>query len=285
MGKMFDALQKIETGRFDNFEDEPVQTDPERTVLDTMLVSHFEPTSMISEQFRRLRTHIFRERAEDPPRTILITSALGSEGKSFVAANLAVTIATEYDSYALLVDCDLRNPSLSRWFGQEKAAGLSDYLLDKKDISELLIKTDIKKLSILSGGSSQEYPVELIGSKKMSTLVKDLRDRYDDRYVIFDSSPILATTEPSVLTKMVDGIVVVVRADSTERDSIEQAMKVLDRNKIIGVVLNDVKFMTEAMHSRFFGTKYNYYYYQYGRNGDENKKGGFLSKFSLKKKN
>lgn len=285
MGKMFDALQKIETGRFDNFEDEPVQTDPERTVLDTMLVSHFEPTSMISEQFRRLRTHIFRERAEDPPRTILITSALGSEGKSFVAANLAVTIATEYDSYALLVDCDLRNPSLSRWFGQEKAAGLSDYLLDKKDISELLIKTDIKKLSILSGGSSQEYPVELIGSKKMSTLVKDLRDRYDDRYVIFDSSPILATTEPSVLTKMVDGIVLVVRADSTERDSIEQAMKVLDRNKIIGVVLNDVKFMTEAMHSRFFGTKYNYYYYQYGRNGDENKKGGFLSKFSLKKKN
>lgn len=283
MGKMFDALQKVENDRFDEIEEAPVKTDPDRTVLDSMLVSHFESSSMVSEQFRRLRTHIFRERAENPPRTILVTSALGSEGKSFVAANLAVTIATEYDSYALLVDCDLRNPSLSRWFGQEKAFGLSDYLLGKKEVSELLIKTDIKKLSIMSGGSSQEYPVELIGSKRMNTLVKDLKERYEDRYIIFDSSPILATTEPSVLTKMVDGIVLVVRADSTERDSVEQAMKVLDKNKIIGVVLNDVKFMTQAMHSRFFGTKYNYYYYQYGKPEEEAKKGGFLSKIRLKK--
>jgi len=283
MGKMLDALKKIENDRFDEVEEAPEKNDPERTVLDSMLVSHFESSSMVSEQFRRLRTHIFRERAEDPPRTILVTSALGSEGKSFVAANLAVTIATEFDSYALLVDCDLRNPSLSRWFGQEKAPGLSDYLLDKKEISELLIKTDMKKLSIMSGGSSQEYPVELLGSKRMSTLINDLKSRYEDRYVIFDSSPILATTEPSVLTKMVDGIVLVVRADSTERDSIEQAMKVLDRKKIIGVVLNDVKFMTEAMQSRFFGTKYNYYYYQYGKNGGEEKKGGFFSKFRKKK--
>lgn len=285
MGKMFDALQKVERDRFDEIEEAPVKSDPDSTVLNSMLVSHFESSSMVSEQFRRLRTHIFRERAENPPRTILVTSALGSEGKSFVAANLAVTIATEYDSYALLVDCDLRNPSLTRWFGQEKAAGLSDYLLDKNDISELLIKTEIKKLSILSGGSSQDNPVELIGSKKMNSLINDLKGRYDDRFIIFDSSPILATTEPSVLTKMVDGIVLVVRADSTERDSIEQAMKVLDRNKIIGVVLNDVKFMTQAMHSRFFGTKYNYYYYQYGKPEEEEKKGGLLSKLRLFKKN
>lgn len=284
MGKMFDALEKIEKGRFDEIEDVPIKKDPEATVLDSMLVSFFESSSMVAEQFRRLRTHIFRERAEDPPRTILVTSALGDEGKSFVAANLAVTIATEFDSYALLVDCDLRNPSLSRWFGQEKAAGLSDYLLDKKNVPDLLIKTDIKKLSILSGGSSQENPVELIGSKKMNSLINDLKSRYEDRYIIFDSSPILATTEPSVLTKMVDGIVLVVRADSTKRDSVEQAMKVLDKKKIIGVVLNDVKFMTEAMNSRFFGTKYSYYYYRYGKD-EEQKKGGFLSRIGLKKKN
>jgi exopolysaccharide/PEP-CTERM locus tyrosine autokinase len=281
---MFDALEKIEKDRFEEIEEAPVDKDPDRTVLDNMLVSHFESSSMVSEQFRRLRTHIFRERAEDPPRTILVTSALGSEGKSFVAANLAVTIATEYDSYALLVDCDLRNPSLSRWFGQEKAAGLSDYLLNKKEIPDLLIKTDIKKLSILSGGSSQENPVELIGSKKMNTLIRDLKSRYEDRYIIFDSSPILATTEPSVLTKMVDGIVLVVRADSTVRDSVEQAMKVLDKNKIIGVVLNDVKFMTKAMQARFFGTKYNYYYHQYGKPEEDDKKGGLLSRVGLKKK-
>lgn len=285
MGKMFDALEKIEKDRFGEVEEAPAKTDPDSTVLDNMLISHFESSSMVSEQFRRLRTHIFRERVDDPPRTILVTSAMGSEGKSFVAANLAVTIATEFDNYALLVDCDLRNPSLSRWFGQEKSAGLSDYLLNRKDIPDLLIKTDVKKLSILSGGSSQDNPVELIGSKKMNTLISDLKGRYEDRYIIFDSSPILATTEPSVLTKMVDGIVLVVRADSTARDSVEQAMKVLDKDKIIGVVLNDVKFMTEGMTSRFFGTKYSYYHYQYGKNGDENNKGGFLSRFTRKKKN
>ena len=282
MGKMFDALQKVEKGRIGEVVEMDLKPEPEEAgVLDSMLVTYFDSSSMVSEQFRRLRTHIMRERAEDPPRTIMVTSALSSEGKSFVAANLALTIATEFDSYALLVDCDLRNPSLSRWFGQEKTYGLSDYLLDKEELPELLIKTPINKLSLLSGGSAQGNPVELIGSKKMSTLIQDLRSRYEDRYIIIDSPPILATTEPSVLTKIVDGIVLVVRADSTGRDLVEQAMKVLDRNKIIGVVLNDVKFATEAMHSRFFGTKYNYYYYQYGK--EEKKKKGLLSRLRFRK--
>jgi len=283
MGKMFDALQKIEVDRTGGFEEPPVQADPGRAVLDSALVSYFEPSSMVSEQFRRLRNHIMRERAEDPPRTILVTSALAEEGKSFIAANLALTIATEYDSYALLVDCDLRNPSLSRWFGEEKTEGLAEYLLGKKEIPELLIKTPVKKLSLLSGGRAQDNPVELLGSKRMKSLVDDLRTRYEDRYIILDSSPLLATTEPTVLTSIVDGIVIVVRADSTPRDSVEQAIKALDREKIIGVVLNDVSFKTEAMTSRFFGTKYHYYNYQYRKQEREPKSGNLLSRLGLRR--
>jgi capsular exopolysaccharide synthesis family protein len=143
-----------------------------------------------------------------------------------------------------------------------ESRGLSNYLLGQSELPELLVKTQIDKLNLLCGGSSQDNPVELIGSKKMETLVEELKARYDDRYIILDSSPILATTEPSVLDKMVDGIILVVRAGETPRDSVQQAIKLLKTEKIIGVVLNDMDFKSSALHSRYFGT--HGYYYKYG---------------------
>jgi len=162
----------------------------------------------------------------------------------------------------LLVDCDLRNPTLSRWFSLNESKGLSDYLLGLAELPDLLVKTQVDKLSLLCGGSSQDNPVELIGSKKMEALVEELKSRYSDRYIILDSSPVLATTEPNVLDKMVDGILLVVRAGETPRESVQQAIKMLQTEKIIGVVLNDMEFKSSALHSRYFGT--NRYYYKYG---------------------
>lgn len=280
MGKMFDALKKVQTERSPGYVDAPVKPQPEGSVMDDVLVSYFDPSAMIAEQFRRLRTHIFRERPEDPPRTILVTSATSEEGKSFVAANLAITIATKFDSYAVLVDCDLRKPSLSQLFGMDGARGLSDYLQGHSDVSELLVKTSIDKLSLLCGGAGYEMPVELIGSKLMHDLIVDLKGRYKDRYIILDSPPILATTEPNILSPLVDATILVVRSDSTPRDSIQQALKQLDKNNIIGVVLNDVEFKTSAMHSRYFGTKYHYYPY-YGRSGNAQKTGTLKSRFKF----
>jgi protein-tyrosine kinase len=120
--------------------------------------------------------------------------------------------------------------------------------------------------AVLCGGSTQENPVELIGSNKMEAMVNELKSRYNDRYIIFDSSPVLATTEPSVLDKMVDGILVVVRAGDTPRESVQQAIKMLQQEKILGVVLNDLEFRTAALHSRYFGT--NRYYRDYGYSQD-----------------
>ncbi|MGZ6230068.1 MAG: polysaccharide biosynthesis tyrosine autokinase [Syntrophales bacterium] len=262
MGKMFEALHKAEKDRTQEPQEEPVKTAFDDGVLDNKLVSFFQPGSIVAEQFRRLRTYLFRPGLQDPPRTILVTSAFSGEGKSLIAINLAISIAVELHSYALLVDCDLRNPTLSRWFGLQESKGLSDYLLAKNELSELLVKTQIDKLSLLCGGSSQENPVELIGSKKMESLVEELKWRYPDRYIIFDSSPILATTEPSVLDKMVDAIILVVRAGETPRESIQQAIKSLKTEKIIGVVLNDLSFKSTAVHSRYFGTSH--YYGDYG---------------------
>lgn len=265
MGKIFDALQKVEREKNRELKEDAPKITSEVQILDDHLVSFFAPSSLASEQFRRLRTHIIKPGMENSPKTILVTSAMAGEGKTLISINLAITIATELHSHALIVDCDLRNPTLSRWFGIGEVRGLSDYLTGKASLPDLLIKTSVDKLSILPGGALQDNPVELIGSNKMKALIADLKERYTDRYIILDSSPLLATTEPSVLIEMVDGILFVIKSGDTPRESIHQALKLLDKKKIVGAVLNNMEFKTEAMIRRYFGTNRYYYDYRYSK--------------------
>jgi len=238
---------------------------PQRQESDYRLVSLFQPGSLGAEQFRKLRTHILKLNMSNPPRTIMVTSATEGEGKTFVAANLAAGIAHDLHFHALLVDCDLRSPSLSNWFGVQNGHGLSDYLVGRGNLSELLAKTTMDKLMILTGGSAQEKPAELIGSKKMEALVHELKSRYNDRYIIFDATPLLATTEPELLARLVDGILIVVRANVTPRETIKQAIASLDPKKILGFVLNDVEFKSPGLSARYFGSYGYYTKYGYGK--------------------
>ena len=265
MSEIFEALKRLEKEKQEAPERDSPGIRSEDRVLDSKLVSLFEPSSMVAEQFRRLRTYIIKAGRGDAQKTILVTSALAGEGKSLVAINLAITIAVELHSNALLVDCDLRNPSISRLFGFQEKKGLSDYLLGEAEIPDLLIKTPVDKLSILPGGTLQDNPVELIGSKKMKSLVDDLKTRYDDRYIILDSSPILATTEPSVLNDMVDGILLVIKSGDTPRESVQFALSLLDKKKVMGVVLNHLELKTKALLRRSFGTHEYYYNYRYAK--------------------
>jgi exopolysaccharide/PEP-CTERM locus tyrosine autokinase len=194
----------------------------------------------------------------------MVTSATSGEGKSFVAANLAIGIAHDFHSHALLVDCDLRNPTLAHWFGLENNKGLADYLMGDGNVSELISKTEVERLTLLPGGKAQENPTELIGSRKMEALVHELKSRYRDRYVVFDSTPLLATSESEVLAKLVDEIIVVVRAGSTPRETVNQAIASLEKKKILGLVLNDVEFKSSGLTSRYFGSDGYYYRYGYG---------------------
>jgi len=240
---------------------------PEEVVFpdfDEKLVAYREPGSVVSEQFRKLRTQLLTLNLPGQPKTIMVTSASEGEGKTLVSTNLATVLAHDLHSHALLVDADLRNPALSRWFGLSNGRGLSDYLTGGAEIPELLLKTKIAKLSILSSGAVRDNPVELIGSKKMEALVKELKSRYSDRYIIFDSSPLLATTEPSVLTKLVDGIILVVRAGLTPRESVKQALTTIDPAKILGIVLNDLALQSKDLNARYFGASKYYYRYGYG---------------------
>ena len=245
----------------------------EKVISGQKLVTFYEPDSVASEQFRKLRTQLLRLRLPQPPKTILVTSARAGEGKTLISANLAAGIAHEFSAYALLVDSDLRNPSLGNWFGISNGYGLSDYLVGRKEIPELLFKTEIERLRILLGGTLQDNPTELIGSDRMESLIKELKSRYNDRYIIFDSTPLLATAEPEVLSRLVDGILIVVRAGETPRETVKQAISSLEKEKILGVVLNDLQFKSSGLTNRYFGSSDSYYGYRYSEKKRGSKNG------------
>jgi exopolysaccharide/PEP-CTERM locus tyrosine autokinase len=239
------------------------------------IVSLSQPASLAAEQFRKLRARLLRFRISDPPKTVMVTSSTSGEGKTLVSINLAAGIAHDLHAHALLVECDLRHPNLCQWFDLENGKeGLGDYLRNEQiSFSQLLIQTEMEKLKLVLGGSVQDKPAELISSKKMERLVHELRSRYPDRYIIFDSTPLLATTEPEILSKFVDGIIVVVRAGVTPRETLKQAMARLEKEKILGFVLNDLTFKSSGLYSRYFGSNGYYYRYGYGTRSVKDQRG------------
>jgi len=227
--------------------------------LDDHLYMHHMPYSYTAEQIRKLRTFIFHMPNSTTPRVIMITSALPGEGKSIIASNLAIAIAKGDDQYVLLVECDLRKPSLNELFKYPPSKGVSEIIQGKADIGDCLIKTPIEKLTILP--AAQEAPAnpsELLESKKMSSLIKELKDRYTDRFLIIDTSPIQATVDPKILADQVDAIVMVTRYRYTKEAEFKMAMETLPKDKVIGTVLNA---LDELPAKKYKYHKYNYHKY------------------------
>ncbi|MDX1251057.1 MAG: tyrosine-protein kinase family protein [Gammaproteobacteria bacterium] len=188
---------------------------------------------------------------------IMVTSAFPSEGKTFNAINLAMSIATELDNTVLLIDADVARPSVTSYLGIESGPGLVDYLLgDYPDLSQLMIKTDIPKLTLLPAGRRHHHSTELLASENMRTLMAELSQRYPDRVVIFDSPPLLATTEASVLAGLVGQIVVVVESEKTTQDALKEALSLLDANKSINLILNKSR---QSFGSDYYGSYYGTY--------------------------
>jgi len=206
--------------------------------VDKNIVSLLEPQSFEAEQFKHLRTNILFPVSGNPPRSIMVTSAVPGEGKSFVASNLAVSIAQNIDQHVLLMDCDMRKASVHSNFGFDEVEGLSGYLSKKMSLSSLLLKTDINKLTILPGGKPPNNPAELMSSIKMSELLKEVTSRYSDRYIIIDSPPPHITSETSIIARQVDGILLVVKAGSTNREMVEELLEMMGKEKVLGVVVN-----------------------------------------------
>lgn len=239
-----------------------VNLDFERLAATGMVTPDAE-RSQLAEEFRHIKRPLllnaFGEGAL--PRSnrnlIMVTSARPHEGKTFTAINLALSIALERDRTVLLVDADVARPSVARVLDFPGTAGLVDFLADHdRRLSDLMLQTSLPKLRILPAGRRHAHSTELLASESMQQLAQELADRYSDRVVVFDSPPLLATSEAAVLAGLMGQVVMVVEAGKTKQQELKEAIALLNPEQYIGFVLNK--------SSRPFGAEYYYGYGSYG---------------------
>ena len=201
----------------------------------------------LAEEFRIIKQPILahaKGRAAsrvEHPNLVMVTSSLAGEGKTFTAINLALSIAMEKDHTVLLVDADVAKPEVTRRLNIEAEAGLTDVLLDESlDLGEVLIKTHLPHLSVLPAGRRHAQATELLASDAMKRLADEMAMRYPDRIIIFDSPPLLPTTEARVLAGLMGQVLLVVEQGKTQQPVVLEALEMLESQEIVGLVLNKV---------------------------------------------
>jgi protein-tyrosine kinase len=202
--------------------------------------------SQIADEFRVIKRPIIKNAHErtgsraDRANLVMVTSAVPAEGKSFVALNLAMSIALEVDSTALLVDADVANPSVMRVTHLPPASkGLLDLLTDQSTkLPDVLLKTNVEKLSLLPAGTAHGRATEMLASETMASLLGEMAARYSDRIIVFDSPPLLATTEARALASHMGQIIMVVEADRTTQALVKHALETIESCPVVMMVLN-----------------------------------------------
>lgn len=209
------------------------------------MVTPDRPRSAIAEEFRVIKRPILKNVLDgvvSNAKLIMVTSSLPGEGKSFTALNLAVSVAMELDHTVLLVDADVSKPSVLKTLGLQPERGLMDVLSEKNyDLSSSLLRTNIPKLSILPAGMPHARATELLASDAMNRLLEDMASRYSDRVIIFDSPPLIPTTEARVLATHMGQIVMVVEAGRTTNGALRQALSTIEACPIKLMVLNKAR--------------------------------------------
>jgi capsular exopolysaccharide synthesis family protein len=205
------------------------------------------------EQFKILREQINKICSEVGHRTILVTSPVKGDGKTTVAVNLAAAMALDYEQQVLLIDADLRSPSVHRYFGINSTPGLSEYLgmNNNADLVSYVQNTSLPGLRILPAGNSSAVSAELLATDTMKSLIREIPEMFPGHQIIVDTSPILSTSDPLILSRLVDGLVMVVRAGKTPRNCLSAAFKSVAANKVMGVVLNGADLGTESRYYQY----------------------------------
>lgn len=272
MGKVYDALRRAEEGRSRMatggvaaapaadwapavevekarraplwkrwFQRTAVLREEDATSANKRRIALLEPDSFVAEQYRTLRTRLESLAAQRPIRTLAVVSALPGEGKTSAAINLAIVSEMHIDRRVLLVDCDLRKPKIHRTLGITPTAGLAEVLLGQASLDQAIHKVSGPSFE---GGALEVLPVhllppnpsELLASAKMKSLIEELAQRYD--MVIFDTPAALSLPDAKTVTDLMDGAVMVVRADTTPENDVQNALDLIDRRRVLGVVLN-----------------------------------------------
>jgi len=239
--RAFEAPRPI-THRHEDSAHPAPETRPARSVrstgLDRNLVAVLAPGAPAAEQYRALRTRVAHADHGRPLNVILVTSPGRREGKSLTAANLALTMAQNFQSRICIVDADLRHSSLHTLFGVEESVGLADVLVGKAVLADALVGLDDQQIAMLPAGAHPLHPAELLGSTAMRRTIDTLRTQFDR--VIIDAPAAGPLADVGILAPLVDGVVLVVQAGVTTKPAIQEAVTTIGAAKFLGVVLNDM---------------------------------------------
>jgi capsular exopolysaccharide synthesis family protein len=240
-----------------------VSGNPGRDVNQELVTLH-APKSSSSESYRGIRTNILFSSAESPPQVILITSAGPGEGKTITTLNLGIAMA-QAGSKVIILDCDMRRPKIHKAFGLTKDRGISNFLVGGADVDGTVGDTPIPNLDVIPCGPIPPNPSEMLGSNRMADLLNGLRKEY--AHILIDSPPATAVTDPIVLSKSVDGVVLVIRAGETAREIVRNGVAQFQAvgANILGAILNGVDVGRDKYYY------YKYYHYYYGEDGDKKK--------------
>jgi protein-tyrosine kinase len=207
--------------------------------VDNSLVALLKPRSYEAEQFKILRTNLLFPESGHPARCILITSAAPGDGKSFVSANLAISLALNQDRKVLLIDADVRRSEIHKIFGLNHVEkGICDFLAYQTPLISLLVKTSLKNLVILPAGKLMRNPAELQSLEKLPKLFEELAAHFGEYFIVIDSPPPKLASETGVLARLVDSIVIVMKSGVTKKEYVEETIDLLEKEKIAGIVFN-----------------------------------------------
>lgn len=255
-------IRPDEPARPDGFGSRRVEIAFER-LAERGILSPLGEKTRTAEEFRLVKRRVLAGalgrdgQAVERGNLVMVTSAKPREGKTFTAINLAISIALEKDVHVLLVDADLVRPTVLRNFGLTAERGLVELLEDPQmQVGDVMLRTNIDKLSLLPAGSFHHMAPELLASERMRALMDELASRYHDRVIIFDTPPLLATSEPTVLARQVGQIVFVVESERTSEVAVRTALGLIADCPEVAMVLNKSR---SVLGGHSFGSYYSYY--------------------------
>ncbi len=251
MGKITSALKKAAEERLNRIDKIAQVKERDKVIVkkigesnvDPSLVTFFDPKALISEQYKILRTNILSMNKAKPPKTLVITSSIHSEGKTITSLNLAVSLAQEvHKPKVLIVDADLRKGRIVKYLGVNKETGLSEILSGKASINDAIFHLDAENLTFIAAGEVPENPAELLASNNMKKFLSEARSEFD--FILIDTPPIISVTDSGILGSQVDGVIMVVQAGRTQRGVVRRAEELLyqSRAKVLGQILTNIEY-------------------------------------------
>lgn len=197
-----------------------------------------DQNDLVSNQYKLLRTHVLQAMKLNKWNSIAITSPSEGNGKTLTSINLAINLAKEVNHSVLLVDMDLKRPTIAKYFSSNNTAGLNEYLTSEVSLEDILFTPKIERLVVLPGSRIIENSSEMLSSPKMVMLVNELKSRYPNRIVIYDMPPILSCDDMLVFSNYVDAVMLVVEDEVTQKEDLKNSYQLLKNSNIIGTVLN-----------------------------------------------